>query len=576
MQAESPLPLYLTSASDFRAYLSDQFDPLTNTQRGAKFAEAVLVYVQAQDWAKSYPNVRLNPKKAGELGRDILSDADAEGSVLFVESKYSLEGVEELDSVLSKWRQVEHEARGDDDGGLWPMSDLPQSLPTYALVSGTDVAGTVRRYESQAGRGSRDFYDLLRSEERVHICGLAEIYQWLRTTYLRQHGVPRDFKIKSIHPWIHIGNVFLGAMRGGDIVDLVEGHGESLFFENIRGWIGAQSQVNSTIMRTIAEEPSKFLERNNGVTFRVQDARPSSDQTLAITRGNIINGCQTTMALWQCRPTDPDLAVQVKVVDAGDQQDAWKIAESANYQNTVTLLELKLAQHLRPQLVARHASRLGRPLDAEEPNNLESVLRAVSDSDASYNLAKFLFLGLFSRKPNDLFADNYTLLNGPLIAAFYESRPDAESKLFEMLFSLMDHGQRSITAAAKVLAEQEHSAPFARVFHEGAVKYRALVLLLAACGQLRIDLSNRPDSEVAEVAKINGFVDNLYMALHEDPAAFSHACKWALNTLFSDAARDNEDPQKTQQRLSSRVTDISFTRLYHALTRSLDLVQSGS
>lgn len=573
---EPLLPLYLASAQDFRAYLSAEFEGRTNTERGARFAESALIYIRAQEWASAFPDIRLNPKKSGELGRDIISDANSDGSVLYGESKYSLEGVEELDAVLSKWRQVDHISKGDDDHeALFSTEVAPDSLPHYVLVSGVDVEGVVRRYESQAARGSRAFYDELLCEGRLHVCGLNDIYKWLRTTYLRQHGIPSDFDLTSVHPWIAIGKVFLGAVQGRDIVGLIDKHGEALFFENIRGWLGEKGEVNSTIMRTITEEPEKFLERNNGITFRVQGAHVSSDgASLEIRRGNIINGCQTTMALWQCRPTDPNLFVQVKVVDAGDEQDAWKIAESANYQNQVTLLELKLAQHLRPQLVARHASRLGKPLNVEEPNSLESVLRAVSDSDSSYNLAKYLFLGLFSRKPNDLFTDNYSRLNGGLITAFYESRSDAESKLFEALFSLMDHGQRSLLEAAQVLAEKEHSAPFARVFQEGGVKYRALVLLLAACGQLRVDLAAREDNDNSEAARLNKFVDSLNTVLDEDPVGFDRSCKWALNTLFSDVARDNEDLRKTKQYLFSRIGDVSFSRLYQSLTRSLDLLSA--
>ena len=41
----------------------------------------------------------------------------------------------------------------------------------------------------------------------------------------------------------------------------------------------------------------------------------------------------------------------IKVVEVADAEAAWRIAQSANYQNPVGRMELELALYLRPQVV---------------------------------------------------------------------------------------------------------------------------------------------------------------------------------------------------------------------------------
>ena len=565
-------PLYLRSPQDFRVFLTDQFDGLNSVEKGDRFASSAVLFVRAQDWASAFPDIRLNSKKSGELGRDIVSGENSDGGCLYGESKFTLDGVEEFDGVLSKWRQVEFEARGKSNETLFGLDSAEVALPHYVLVSGTDIASIVRRYREQPGRGSRDFFDELEEQRRVRYYGINDIYKWLRESYFRQHGIPSDFKLASPHKWLRVGNAYVGAVPGSELVTLIDNHGDSLFFENIRPWLGGRGGVNSTIIETAREEPEKFLERNNGVTFRAQGVELDDNNKLTISRGNIINGCQTTMALWQARPTSNDLYVQVKVVDAEEQTDAWKIAESANLQNQVTLLELKLAQHLRPQVVSKHASRLGRSVKMAEPNSLEGVLSAVSRSDSSYSLARSLFLGIFSRKPNNLFADNYDRLRGGLISEFYALSPQSEDKLFDALFILMENGRRAIDDAAARLIQNEDSEAFARVFEEGGAKYRALILLLAASGLLRIDLSARDEIDQVEAKRLDRFIDKLVSSLRTDTGEFARVCRYAVHTLFSDVTRDADDQRRLKQYLFNRTESTPFNRLYQGLVRSLDLL----
>jgi hypothetical protein len=44
---------------------------------------------------------------------------------------------------------------------------------------------------------------------------------------------------------------------------------------------------------TVSEEPESLLSRNNGIVFRAEAVTLEEPNTLALTNGSIVNGCQT-------------------------------------------------------------------------------------------------------------------------------------------------------------------------------------------------------------------------------------------------------------------------------------------
>lgn len=145
---------------------------------------------------------------------------------------------------------------------------------------------------------------------------------------------------------------------GADLVQLFEEHGDALFFENIRDFLGATSgkvvtdrmTVNQEIIQTISAQPGKMLPRNNGVTFRATSVASDGEDGIILANAAIVNGCQTTMCLVHCARVPDECMIQVKVVET---DDAWDIAMAANYQNFVSRVDLDLARYLRPQLVRK-------------------------------------------------------------------------------------------------------------------------------------------------------------------------------------------------------------------------------
>ena len=403
------LPTYLQSLSDFEAYLADQFQSLNTTVRGQRFAEATLLILPHFPGPDKFSGYHLNPKKSHDGGVDIFSQKLSDGTYAACQAKLKISTTEELDSILSKFYVYERELSTLEEGVLFSETTPPSVV--YIIATGSDLSGIKRRYE-QRKPSSYTFYKELFDGGRLEFIDGKDMLAWMRRTYARSTTVPASFRLESSKPWLNVGDVHIGVLSGQSLIGLVKEHGDGLFFENIRDWLGGgsdQFSVNNSIAETIKNEPTRMLERNNGITVRAESVeRADNGCTLKIHRGAIVNGCQTTMCLWELQTVSSELQVVVKVVRVADTEAAWRIAQSANYQNPVGRMELELARFLRPQLVTRAAAKLGEGLKTDRREGLAAVLRSYTQTEVSYVLIRHLFVGLFSQHPNQLFQDNYT------------------------------------------------------------------------------------------------------------------------------------------------------------------------
>src|SRR5690606_12493335 len=118
---------------------------------------------------------------------------------------------------------------------------------------------------------SKDYYNTLVSQGRLIRIDGPRILALLQRMYRKAHLLPTNVEVTATNGWISVGSVHLGTIRGSELLGLYEKHGDSLFFENIRDFLGATSgkkhvgdreTVNDEIIRTIKNEPDKMLERN--------------------------------------------------------------------------------------------------------------------------------------------------------------------------------------------------------------------------------------------------------------------------------------------------------------------------
>ena len=304
----SVLPYFLQSFENLMAHLEEQFGDLGSNERGDTFLNLAEKLVPLLDEFSEFAAPIPNTKKSHDQGVDLLTSEPVHGKILCVQSKYKIRDKAAFDGVISKFRDFESSLRPRK---LQPDLFLPHEseteeapVPAFAVVTSSKLDNIVRLYE-KSSLTSKSYYTTLVGEKRLTLLDGPKILLILQQLYRKAHLIPTDVVLNSADGWFSTGNVHIGAMRGSDLTRLYREHGESLFFENIRDFLGKtsgrvvqnRSTVNQEILRTIRYEPDRMLARNNGITFRATDAKPEGSDGLRLGRAAIVNGCQTTMCL---------------------------------------------------------------------------------------------------------------------------------------------------------------------------------------------------------------------------------------------------------------------------------------
>ncbi len=109
-------------------------------------------------------------------------------------------------------------------------------------------------------------------------------------------------------PAIHgINEAYLAVIKAKDLVNnlLVNEDGNlrgHVFQENVRAYLGIDNPVNESISKTLDEtdQATRFPVLNNGITIVSPDVRVQGN-VLHLENYQIVNGCQTSNVLFECR-----------------------------------------------------------------------------------------------------------------------------------------------------------------------------------------------------------------------------------------------------------------------------------
>ena len=522
----SHLPRFLESFDELTAHFDEHFGDLGSNDRGDTFLDLALKVISLTGEGQEFPSLVPSARKSHDGGVDLSTAETADGRILCAQSKYKVRSKDEFDGVISKFKNFERQSTKQapdltlfaQDGDIKPNPKL-----TFALATSSKLEGIIGRYE-ESTLASREFYNELLEEGRLFIVDGPRILTLLQNLYKKTHLIPSNISLQSLSKWHECAGVYLGTVSGADLVEPHQAHGDALFFENIRDFLGTtsgkvvqtRSTVNEEIIKTIKSEPEKMLARNNGLTFRAGDVNVDLDGKADLAMAAIVNGCQTTMCLVHCAPVSEKCLVQVKVVRT---TDAWDIAKAANYQNPVTRVDLDLARYLRPQLVRRVALALGYAVETETSVSASSVLNTIYRTKVDYDELKVLVLGLFSRKPNNLFEGNYTELRGDILEKLYE-QTDGDEEVFSVLLLLLKESRVALTLCEETFSGPEYAPTFRRFYTDDKPRYRVYFAIAALCALLRDDISERsPDTDV-ELTRVNRFLGSSRQRLENEPESY--------------------------------------------------------
>jgi len=573
------LPKFLESFENLTSHFDEHFGDLGSNARGDTFLDLALKVISLTNKGQEFPPLRASAKKSHDGGVDLYTAATDDGRVLCAQSKYKVRGKEEFDSIISKFKNLE--------AGMLPVQQQASlfskpeegtsspAVPTFALATSSKLEGIVERYEKST-LASREYYQKLLAEERLFLVDGPQILALLQQLYKKTHLIPSNLTLKSRSKWHECEGVYLGAVLGADLVELYHTHGDALFFENIRDFLGStsgkvvttRSTVNEEIIKTISNEPAKMLARNNGLTFRADEVTIGEDGLAELSKAAIVNGCQTTMCLVNCAPVSDACLVQVKVVKT---KDAWDIAKAANYQNQVTRVDLDLARYLRPQLVRRLALVLGYALETETSVNASSVLNTIYRTKVDYDELKVLVLGLFSRKPNNLFEGNYTELRGDILEKLYE-QPGGDEAAFAVLMLLLKESRTALSLCESTYSGEEYAPLFRRVYSDDKPRYRVYFAIAALCALMREDLSVRSADANEEMNRMNRFLASSRRELENNASAYHNA--FLLTFLaIADAVLDIQEGKtegEIAQSMYAKISTTAFSSLYKKVLMRLD------
>lgn len=573
------LPAFLRSFEDLMGHFDEHFGELGSNDRGDTFLALAEKLLPLMDEFSEFPPPAPNERKSHDGGVDLLTAEARDGRILCIQSKYKIREKAEFDTIISKFN--DYEAMNHPrviEADLFDTEKETQSVEPvriFAVITSSKIEGIITRYEKST-LTSKSFYDRLRSECRLTLIDGPRILTLIQQLYRKSHLIPANMIINSRHGWISSDSVYIGVVQGKALADLYATHGDALFFENIRDFLGVssgrvvttRSTVNQEIIATIKNDPRRMLWRNNGVTLRAIGATPNENGDLTLTKAAIVNGCQTTMCLVHCRPVTDECLVPIKVVVT---DDAWDIAKATNNQNPVARVDLDLARYLRPQLVRRVAASLGYAVEMDSESNASAVLNSIYQTKIDYDELRLLYLGLFSRKPNNVFEANYTELRPDVLEKLYD-QAESEEQIFTVIFLLLKESRDAIQECEKVFSGPEYAHLFKRFYREDKPRYRSFLSVVAACAAVRDDISSRAISSADETNRMRAFLGKCREIIENKPSiyiiAYRHSFAAVADSLLDVDLEKSE--AEIQQVMFRKVSSMSFDGLYKRVLMRVD------
>ena len=553
----------------FRDWLFTSFaDDASSTARGDSFCDFVIALLPETSRGRRFGLLKRAPKRSHDKGVDAINADDDHPDPVAVQSKLTIGEKADLDTIFSKWQAYEAELLTQAPLELLPVNDNRPRLPTYVLATSKRLNKLLELYDATEF-SSRPFYRKLIAEHRLLTWDGQQLLDDARQVESRRFETPLEVELVSDKGWLELGNVRIGVLRARDLVLLEEKHGPGLFFENVRGWKGLDpvkdgETVNEAIRDTVANAPSEMLARNNGVTFRAASVTADGNR-LVLAGGSIVNGRQTTGCISAAGPdVSPDCLLQVKVVESPG--DAWRIAEAANNQNAVARIDLRLARYFREQLVQRELATTTVGADW-----VHHVIEGLRDREATFDQLRYVFIGLFCKRPNQLANDNYSHIEFDVLAGLFADG-DPPADLYPTLFQVV----KATNEALDELVDLGDQDPLRNLHVNHRPKYRAYLGLLTLCATHKINLSEELPTVDAEVERIAEWISQTKTLLdgvgRERFAANLISTYEVLGTLAL-ATDDEGDGLKVQQLLADTIFSRGFATVYRQVQNKIALEQ---
>ena len=563
---KTPHPDYLDSLNLLSQHIRGQLEGLTTTEKGKRFAQFVQRLVPQTENGSGFDMPELNRKLSNDGGVDLVAQGKSVNGKLYIQSKLHIDRADTIDSIVSKF-----EAYRSSEKDQLSLLEEDNVSDHFLIATLSPLAGIRKKYEKQQ-YASKAFYDRCLSEKRIYFIDGQEILSLLKTAHSKLNQVPTKLTIEFETSYIRKDNVYVGIISNSELRKLYQKFGDALFFENVRDFLGVQNSSggrgrttpNLEIIKTIQNAPDKMLSRNNGLVLGAKSIMPGTEENqLILESGSVVNGCQTTMCVVEY--SERPCFVLLKLVQT---PDAWDITKSANYQTAVPDIDLELARYLRPQLVNRSAEKLGVQLEDRQKSAFQ-LIDEIHDRKVAYSETRLLYIGLFSRTPNNVFASNYTELLQPLIEGIYKTDIQ-EEEIFGLLFSLQDISRKSLSEARDIFSNPSYSGLFDRLYRDDSLSYRTFLSILGLCGSTNVDIVDRESDIDKEVVRIRSFIKDSETLITTETEKFKRFHKMSIKLWMQDLL-ENADEGRVRQTMHASSKQMNFRSMFKKLCVEADL-----
>jgi hypothetical protein len=226
----------------------------------------------------------------------------------------------------------------------------------YYVTTGkwtNDLNLSIRRDASR-----KDIEDLGLFRRVVFECVDAERLQRLYRESQNAVAVEITFSERTVIPEISgVEQAYLGLLPATEYLKLVENDSQeiltTIFYDNVRHW-QEWNPVNNEIRNTLSGADSKVLFPllNNGVTVVARRINPTANR-FVVEDYQIVNGCQTSFVLHECRELlDDKMMVPIRLIATQNDSIKNAIIKATNRQTQVTDEQLFALSDFPKQLEA--------------------------------------------------------------------------------------------------------------------------------------------------------------------------------------------------------------------------------
>ncbi len=580
MSSLENFPYFLQSYENLAEHLRGLFDEqeLTPKEKGDKFVEFVTKIIPLTEIGIQiqFETIELR-KHSHDEGVDVACMNSERTHILYVQSKLTLNKVEDVDITFSKWQNYMKKHHPSPELGLWAYDIDKSKHPdiSFMIVTLSKLEKIMGLY-AKGSYSSQPFYRQLKDAGRLEIYDGVRLFPLLQNCYRKMHVLPTNIVLRLDSRPIRRDGVYIGIISAAELKKCYDQFGDALFLENLRSFLGATSgkkkvsdkreNVNEEILTTARDAPTQMLARNNGITFRAKTVEQLEETILRLDEGSIVNGCQTTMCLIQA--PSQEAFVLVKIVEA---PKAWEIAKTANFQNKVEHIQLILAEHINIPLVKEAGMKGEVHIQSSLYTSVLDVFSTFYQHEVAYDEIEYLFIGLFSRNIRNIIDANYTEIRDDLLKII-QGQEEARGDVFYAIFELYLVSRRAAEIVREMqkddeLGEDESEGNlFQRFWNDNKPYYRSFLAILAACEFVNTNVY----ADKIKVDDFKNFLSRLQMALKSDRERFIRYYQYVFDVVAIQVVNTEKEEREIKQRMYDWFKRVNFDTLFTTVRRSIN------